>query len=251
MRILVTNDDGIEAQGLKALVRELKREAQVFVVAPEQERSASSHSISLRHPLKVKELEEGIWSVDGTVADCVNLGLNRLLKNKPDLVISGINRGANLGCDIFYSGTVAGAREAVILGVPAFAISVEYAGSEPDYDVPAKFALRFAKYLIRKKFNNRVVFNVNFPAIPYEQIKGLKFTSQGIRIYSPEVLEQLDSKGNKFYYLNGEVIGGKPIPDSDIMAIEEGYISITPLALDFTFYQVLETLRKEKPEPEL
>jgi len=247
-RILLTNDDGISAPGLKALAEELEKEFEVEVVAPDRERSASSHSITFHKPVWVYEIKPRWKAVTGTSVDCVNLAVNKLLNPKPDLVIAGINRGANLGCDIFYSGTVAGAREAGILGLPAFAISIEVGkNSEPDYSYPARFARRFAKFVLENKFPHRLIFNVNFPALASEEIKGFKFTSQGIRVYHPKIWEREDPRGNKYYWLNGEVKGGRDIKGSDILAVEQGYISITPLGLDFTDYQVLSHLREIDP----
>lgn len=249
MLILLTNDDGIEAPGLQVLAEELAKEFKVEVVAPDRERSASSHSISLNHPLTAERVKPGWHKVNGTSADCVNLAVNKLLPRKPDLVVSGINRGANLGCDLFYSGTVAGAREAGILGIPAFAVSVDFRSNNPlDYQTSAEFSRKFAHYLLNQKLNSRVIFNLNFPALPLEKIKGIKFTRQGIRIYSPSVQEYHDPSGNKCYLLNGAVLGGQKIEDSDIVAVEEGYISITPLGMDFTDYELLSQLKKFKPE---
>jgi len=249
MKILITNDDGIFAPGLKALADELAKEFEIEVVAPDKERSASSHSITFHKPLWVYELKPNWKAVTGTCVDCVNLAVNKLLEEKPELVVAGINRGANLGCDIFYSGTVAGAREAGILGLPAFAISIEVKqGAEPDYSLPAQFAREFARYLLDKKINRRVIFNINFPALSKDEIKGVRFTRQGIRVYEPKIWEREDPRGNKYYWLNGEVKGGRRIEDSDIVAIEQGYISITPLGLDFTDYELLDQLKKLNPK---
>jgi len=252
MLILLTNDDGINAEGIQALADELGKDFPVEVVAPDQERSASSHSITLNQPLTTLEFKPGWRMVTGTSADCVNLAVNKLLPKKPDLVISGINRGANLGCDVFYSGTVAGAREAGILGIPAFAVSVDV-NPDPaergiDYQPAAEFALKFAHYLLVQRLDHRLIFNLNFPGIPREKIKGAKFTRQGVRIYSTKVLERNDQAGNKCYLLNGSVKGGEKIEDSDIMAVEQGFISITPLALDFTDYELLSRLKNSDPE---
>ena len=249
MRILLTNDDGINAEGLRVLAAELQKEHDIFVVAPDQERSASSHSITFRHPLLSHQVKDNWHAISGTTVDCVNLGVNGLMKQKPDLVISGINRGANLGCDIFYSGTVAGAREAGILGIPAFAISVEFKGDERiDYQPAAEFARKFAYFVQNQKYVNRIIFNINFPLLPKNKIKGSRFTRQGIRIYESKVIEREDPRGNKYYWLNGDVVGGQQIPDSDIVAIQEGYISISPLELDTTDCELLSELKKLDPE---
>jgi len=253
MRILLTNDDGITASGLKALAEELQKEFEIEVVAPDRERSASSHSITFRQPLWVSEIMPHWRAVTGTSVDCVNLAVNGLLKNKPDLVVSGINRGANLGCDIFYSGTVAGAREAGILGIPAFAISVEYRiDREIDYKPSARFAKRFIHFLKNNSdslmSNPRVIFNINLPGLPEEEIKGVRWTRQGIRIYQSQVWEREDPRGHKYYWLNGSACGGKPIEDSDIIALDQGYISITPLELDFTDQKLLALLKNSFSE---
>jgi 5'-nucleotidase len=251
MLILLTNDDGIEGEGLEVLAAELSKEKQfeVEAYAPDRERSASSHSITFRQPLFSYEAKPGFRAVSGTSVDCVNLAVNGLMKKRPDLVISGINRGANLGCDIFYSGTVAGAREAGILGLPAFSISVEYRGAEEMiYGPAAEFARKFAQFVVKQGYMNRVIFNVNFPLLPKDKIKGVRFTRQGIRIYQSKVWEREDPRGNKYYWLNGEVCGGQDIPESDIVAVREGFISISPLKLDFTDYDLLEELKKLDPE---
>jgi len=249
MLILITNDDGINAPGIQALAEELRKEFDVRVVAPDQERSASSHSISLNQPLVPVELKPDFIAVNGTSADCVNLAVNSLLSQKPDLVVSGINRGANLGCDVFYSGTVAGAREAGILGIPAFAVSLDVKpGQETDYKPAAEFSRKFARFLFTSQNHSRVIFNLNFPSIPREQIKGVRFTRQGIRVYSSKVQEWHEPDGRKFYQINGAVIGGKQIEDSDIVAVEQGYISISPLGMDFTDYNLLLQLKKFDPQ---
>ncbi len=251
MFILLTNDDGVDAPGLEMLASELAKEKDLEfeAFAPDRERSASSHSITFRAPPFSYEPRDRFHAVSGTTVDCVNLAVNGLLKRRPDLVISGINHGANLGCDVFYSGTVAGAREAGILGLPAFAISVEYRGKEEvDYRPAAQFARKFARFVLKQNYMSRVIFNVNFPLLPKEKIKGVRFTRQGIRIYQSEVLEREDPRGNKYYWLNGDVCGGQDIPDSDIVAVREGFISVSPLKLDFTDYDLLEELNKLDPE---
>ncbi len=252
MLILITNDDGINAPGIQALAAELEKEFSVEVVAPDSERSASSHSITLNQPLTAVEVKPGWRKVSGTSADCVNLAVNKLLCPRPDLVISGINRGANLGCDIFYSGTVAGAREAGILGIPAFALSVDFRSDSPDsYQDAAEFGRKFARYLLSRRNHARIIFNINLPGLPKEKIQGARFTRQGIRVYSSKVREFHDPKGNKCYQLDGAVAGGQKIEDSDILAVEQGYISITPLGMDFTDYGLLAELKKDDPEARL
>jgi 5'-nucleotidase len=248
LKILLTNDDGIEAEGIRVLANTLSDLAEVSVVAPDRERSASSHSISFRQPLRVKEFGPKSWMVSGTAVDCLNVAIFKLLPQKPDLVISGINRGANLGWDVFYSGTVAGAREAVMLGMPSFAISLEimggvFDGTSGDHFQPAaNFAQRFIEFMSQNHLPSRTYFNINIPGIPEKDLKGPLFTCQGVRIYRSEVTERTDHNGERCFWIGGEVIGREPMGNSDIEAVEKGHISITPFGLDFTQRDALEML---------
>ncbi len=240
--ILLTNDDGIHAEGLKSLAEALKDEAEIIVVAPDRERSACSHSMTLGIPLRVKEIKPGWWATSGTPADCVNLTVNRLLKKRPDLVISGINYGANLGCDINYSGTVSAAREAAMLGLRSMAVSLDCLNSHADFGPAAAIAKRLARTLAENQLPVQTYLNINVPALPEDKIKSIRITKQGKRRYSNNILEQNDQYGNSCYWLGGEPNGGEPIEDSDIVAVSEGYVSVTPLGLDFTQYQAIPIL---------
>jgi len=246
MKILLTNDDGIEALGLKALVRALEGWAEVAVAAPDEERSATSHSVTLRRPISLREVGPRRWAIAGTPVDCVHLAVLKLLDFRPDLLISGINQGANLGCDIIYSGTVAGAREAALLGVPAFAISLNTWNSHPNFEPAAEFAVKLARRILEKGLSPSTFLNVNVPDLPPAEIKPFRLTRQGKRIYSKKIEEILEPGGKRQFVLGGADFSGEPIEDSDIVAVEQGHISITPLQLDTTHYPALEALRDLK-----
>ncbi len=249
MRVLVTNDDGIEAEGLIALEKALAGAGtEVIVVAPDEERSASSHSVSLRKPIRLKERTRNRFAICGTPVDTVHIAINHLLKNRmPDLVVSGINRGANLGCDIHYSGTVGAAREASILGLRSLAVSLDTVNPHPDFGYAANMAVDMAKLVFENGLPPRTILNMNLPDLSPEKIKGIKVTRQGVRKYDSMIQENEDKNGDTCYMLSGGVIGGEPIPESDIVAVEQGYISITPLRLDLTNDCVIEWLKERIP----
>ncbi|OGP57263.1 MAG: 5'/3'-nucleotidase SurE [Deltaproteobacteria bacterium RBG_13_61_14] len=243
MKILITNDDGIEAPGLATLVQAFAGQAEIAVAAPDQERSATSHSVTLRKPIGLRELGKRRWAIEGTPVDCVHLAVLKLLDFKPDLVISGINHGANLGCDIIYSGTVAGAREAALLGFPAFAISLNSWNSHPNFQPAAEFAVKLARQVLARKIQPPTFLNVNLPDLPPAEIKPFRITRQGRRIYSKKIEEILKPNGQPGFVLGGDSASGEPIEDSDIVAVDQGHISITPLQLDTTSYPALLQLR--------
>lgn len=244
VNILVTNDDGVYSYGLKALAHEMRKIGNVYVVAPLSEKSATSHSLTLHRPLRVKRIGvKQTYAVNGTPTDCVNLALNGLLKERPQIVVSGINNGPNLADDITYSGTVAAAIEATLLGVPAIAISI--AGrNKLYYQTAVKIAYKLVKKVITESLPPNVLLNVNVPNLPEHKIKGYRFTRQGKRQYGDSIIEKVDPRGEKYYWIGGDVLGDKPIKNSDVEAIEEGYISITPIQLDLTAYSFLEKLSK-------
>lgn len=250
MRILVTNDDGILAEGIYAVAKTLKKVAdEVIVVAPESEQSATGHSITLNRPLrvnKVKFFETDIeaYAVNGTPVDCVKLAVEAILKDrKPDLVVSGINNGPNLGTDVIYSGTVSAAVEAAILEIPSVAISmaghkdISYAGA-------AEFACRIAKNIFQLHDRNETIINVNYPTIPEEEIKGVKITTLGIRKYTNAFEERKDPRGNSYYWVSGAVKEMEQKEESDISAIAGNYISITPIHFDLTHFETYKELKK-------
>ncbi len=242
--ILITNDDGVHAPGIQALAEALRPLGEVHVVAPDREVSACSQSLTLKHPLRAERLEQRVHAVDGTPADCVNLAIVKLLPRRPDLVVSGINRGANLGEDIFYSGTVGGAREATFFRVPAIAISLA-ARSEIDFGPSAEFAARLAARVLDQGLPEHTLLNVNVPpGCP----AGVAVTVQGRREHEGTILEALAPRRRTYYWI--EEGRDRWVSDemSDIFAIRKGLISITPLQTDTTHHAVLAALRAWEPD---
>jgi 5'-nucleotidase len=237
--ILVTNDDGVHAPGIQALVAALRPLGEVHVVAPDREVSASSQSLTLKHPLRADRIETNVHSVDGTPADCVNLAIVKLLPRRPDLVVSGINRGANLGEDVFYSGTVGGAREGVFFGVPSLAISLA-ARSETDFRPAAQFAHALSVKVLEKGLPERTLLNVNVPPGP---LTGVAITVQGRREHEGTILEGLDPRRRTYYWI--EEGRDRWVSDdmSDIFAVRKGLVSVTPLQSDTTHHAVLAAFR--------
>jgi 5'-nucleotidase len=239
--LLVTNDDGISAPGLQALARELAMVGRVTVIAPDREQSASSHALTLHRPLRVYRQAENSFSVDGTPTDCVNLGiLNLIAEQRPALVVSGINRGLNLGDDITYSGTVAAAFEGVLLGIPSFAVSQETGPDGPEFHRAARFAAHLARLLLRRPLPPGTLLNVNVPHAPP---RGVRITRQGRRTYHQGVEQRTDPSGRTYYWLGGIPPRWDDDPDSDYAAIRDAYVSITPLHLDLTHQPLREELR--------
>lgn len=242
MLILVTNDDGVHSAGLTSLASALSDLGQVVIVAPDRERSAIGHALTLHSPLRAELIKPDIYAVDGTPTDCVNLGIHGLFNARPDLVVSGINRGANMGEDVTYSGTVSAAMEATLMGVPAFAISLDLLTVEQsDYTPAACFAKGLAETIIRQGLPNDTFLNVNVPAgVP----AGSKITRQGKRRYDEMIVEKVDPRGRKYYWIGGGQCQFEEIPGSDFMALAEGFISVTPLHLDLTNYRSFDSLRQ-------
>ncbi|MDP8257004.1 MAG: 5'/3'-nucleotidase SurE [Candidatus Alcyoniella australis] len=240
--ILVSNDDGIDAAGIKALSEALASLDRVIVVAPDRERSAASHALTLHHPLRYTEVGPGRFMVDGTPTDCVHLAVNGLLDERPQLLVSGINRGGNLGDDITYSGTVAAAMEGTLLKVPSIAISLD--GFERfDYQDAAHFAVRIARKVIQRGLPPDHLLNVNVPERHNGVPRGVMITRQGKRFYGEPVVEKLDPRGRKYYWIGAE--GDQhPQPEkgTDLWAVQNGYISVTPLWLDLTGQELLGEL---------
>ncbi|MGI5912917.1 MAG: 5'/3'-nucleotidase SurE [Syntrophomonadaceae bacterium] len=244
MRILLTNDDGIYARGIQALLPELSSIGELFVAAPDRERSGTGHSITVFDPIRVVKTSlpgvKSAWIIGGTPVDCVKLALNKLLPSSIDLVISGINHGPNLGTDVLYSGTVSAAAEGVILGVPAIAVSLNSYQDDADFNFSARFTrnvIRVARY---RGLEKKILINVNIPALPQKDIKGIKVTKLGVRNYDNLFDERQDPRGNTYYWLGGGVVKEDQEPDSDVFAIQEGYISITPIHLDLTEYSLID-----------
>ena len=237
-RILITNDDGIHAPGLKALEKALEPVGDVLVVAPDSERSATSQSITIHSPLRVYAIDERHYAVSGTPADAVILALHQLMKSPPNLVVSGINPGANLGENLIYSGTVAGALEATLHGVPAIAVSLA-SRKTLDFTVAAAFAAELAAKVLREGLPPGVMLNVN---VPRGEVRGVRFTSQSRKITQNIVHEKHDPRGRPYYWQDEQVALENVEPDSDYSAIIAHDISITPLQADRTDYPSLERL---------
>jgi len=237
--ILVTNDDGVHAPGIRALAEALRPLGQVEVVAPDREVSACSQSLTLKHPLRVEEIAPGYHSVDGTPADCVNLACVKLLPQHPDIVVSGINRGGNLGDDVFYSGTVGGAREGTFFGVPAVAFSLA-SKTESDYTHAAAFAHLLVAEVLARGLPRYTLLNVN---VPVGEPKGVVVTVQGRREHEGEVLEGLDPRRRTYYWIEEGRDLWVSDEMSDVHAIRSGLVSVTPLQTDTTHHGALASLR--------
>jgi 5'-nucleotidase len=246
-RVLISNDDGINAQGLKVLekaVRAIAKEA--WVVAPETEQSAVAHSITLRNPLRIRHVSGKRFAVDGTPTDCVLLAINEIMKdNPPDIVLSGINNGCNLGEDVTYSGTVAAAIEGLLLGVPSIAFSQHFEDGKPiHWPTAAHWTPIVLKKLQGMSIPKNTFLNVNFPDVVYKDVTGMKITSQGERKIGDSVHTYTDPKGKPYYWIGSQQLTGKTQKGSDIAAVESGAVSITPLSIDLTNKSVLRTMRK-------
>jgi 5'-nucleotidase len=231
--ILACNDDGIGAAGLRALVESLAPLGDVVVVAPDRERSAAGHSLTLTRPLRVVNERPGWYGVDGTPTDCVALAMTELLPRKPDLVVAGINHGWNLGDDVTYSGTVAIAMEATLKGVPAFAVSSP-AGREGELRAAADCACRLAREVLRRGLPHDTLLNVNVPDRSPEAVAGWLITRQGRRVYSESVVRNVDPRGLPYYWIGGTPPVWKGSGGTDDAAVRDGWISVTPLHLDLT-----------------
>lgn len=240
MRILVTNDDGVYAAGIIALARALSQIAEVTVVAPDRNRSGASNSLTLHNPLRVKYLENGFISVEGTPTDCVHLALTGLLKNKPDMVVSGINAGSNLGDDVFYSGTVAAAMEGRFIGLPAIAMSLAYQENPQHYGTAAEIAKQLALNLRANHLPPKTILNVNVPDLPSHELNGFSVTRMGTRHASEGTFPDKDPRGNTIYWFGLPGPEQDAGPGTDFHAISQKKVSITPLQLDLTHYSAFE-----------
>jgi 5'-nucleotidase len=244
-KILISNDDGIHSEGIKALARAMKALGEVYVVAPDRERSASSHSLTLYHPLRVEEIRKNWYAVDGTPTDCVNLAINGILEERPDVVVAGINKGPNLGDDITYSGTVSVAMEGTLLGVPSVAVSIT-AKRDFHFKTAADFAKRLVRFVLKNGLPSDTLLNVNVPNVVPGEIKGYRITKQGKRVYGDAVVEKIDPRGRKYYWIGGGDLGFVHSKDSDFQAISEGYASVTPIHLNLTNHSALREIKKWK-----
>ncbi len=241
MRILISNDDGVSAPGISVLATELASVATVEVVAPDRNRSGASNSLTLRDPLRIKKLENGYYSVEGTPTDCVHLALTGFLEPVIDMVVSGINEGANLGDDILYSGTVAAAMEGRHLGLPAIAISV-VGDTNLHYDTAAVIARQLVMKLSVNSLPSQTILNVNVPNLPLDQIQGIQVTRLGTRHSAEPTIKEYDPRGRLIFWVGPPGLEADAGPGTDFHAINAGYVSVTPLHLDMTNYKLFDQL---------
>lgn len=242
--ILVTNDDGVHAPGIRLLFQALHKVGHPVIIAPERDNSGASHSLTLDRPLRVRKLEADIHTLDGTPTDCISIGVEKILLEKPALVVSGINPGGNLGDDVSYSGTVSAAVEGTMLGVPSLAVSL--VGEPPlRFETAAEFAVRLAEMVLERGLPRDTLLNVNVPNLPADRIPGIRFTRQGYRIYKNAIKETFDPVGRKHYWIGGGTPSWDRDPDTDSTAVLlDHHISITPIHLDLTNHEALASMRE-------
>ena len=246
MHILLSNDDGYLAEGLNALANALREHAEISVVAPDRNRSAASNSLTLEMPLRAYATDNGFIKVDGTPTDCVHLAITGLLDHEPDMVFAGINHGSNLGDDVLYSGTVAAATEGRFLGLPAIAISL--VGSNPiHFETAANVAVTLLKQLVKKPLPKDTILNVNVPDVALKDLKGFKATRLGQRHKSEPVIKSKDPRGRIIYWVGPPGAEQDAGPGTDFYAINEGYVSVTPLQVDLTRYESIDALASWLP----
>src|SRR5919108_1616276 len=240
VRILLTNDDGIHSDGLIKLEQALREVGDVYVVAPAAEMSGASHSLTLARPLRIRQIDDRHWTVDGTPTDCITLALNKILPEEehPQICASGINHGGNLGDDATYSGTVAGALEATILGVPGLAFSL-VARENFDFSESARFAVTAVRKVLAEGLPEGTLLNIN---IPNGSIKGVRVTRQGIKNARPVITEHIDPRGKPYFWIGEQYFRSSAEDGTDYRAIEDGYVSITPLKSDMTDHALLSSL---------
>jgi 5'-nucleotidase len=239
-KILITNDDGIHSDGIAKLEEAMKGLGEVFVVAPASEMSGASHSLTLARPLRIRQIDERHWTVDGTPTDCVTLALNTILnaEQMPDVCVSGINMGGNLGDDASYSGTIAGALEATILGVPGLAFSL--VGTENfDFTHAARFATEAVRRVVEEGLPEGTLLNINFPPGP---VKGVRVTTQGIRNAVPVITRHVDPRGKPYYWIGQKVLRDTNADGTDYYAVRQGFVSVTPMRADMTNHAALDEI---------
>ena len=243
--ILLTNDDGIHAPGLQMLFKKSRKLGKTTVIAPEHDNSAASHSLTMNRPLRVREIAENIYAINGTPTDCVTIGIGKILAQKPDLVISGINPGPNLGDDVSYSGTVSAAIESTMLGIPAIAVSLAAESDPLYYKTAVDFSVRLAEIILVKGLPRDTLLNVNVPNTDPDRINGIAFTRRGRRLYEDAIKETFDPWGRKHYWIGGGTPSFDADEDTDSAAISVNKISITPMHLDPTNYEALTFMQNE------
>jgi 5'-nucleotidase len=241
MRILISNDDGVHAPGLAHLAEALSKIGDITVVAPDRNRSGVSNSLTLEHPLRVISTANGFFSINGTPTDCVHVAVTGLLKEMPDIVVSGINEGSNLSDDVLYSGTVAAATEGRFLGLPSIAISLAGPRCE-HYDTAAQVAKNLVEQLRTTPLTTDTILNVNVPDVPFSELRGIQVTRLGTRHIAEPTIKAIDPRGRKIYWIGPPGLEQDAGPGTDFYAVSSGYVSITPLHVDLTHYKVLDEL---------
>jgi len=252
MEILITNDDGIYAEGIYALANAMKKAGNITVVAPDTQRSAVGHAITIADPLRVSPANRNGkffgYAASGTPADCVKLGIKAIMKKRPDLVISGINLGGNIGYNILYSGTVSGATEGALLGIPSIAVSLD-TFVKPDFSAAAAFTLKLAALLKKRALPPGTLLNVNLPNIAPRRIKGVRVTRQSLTSFNDWFDKRKDPHGGTYYWMTGEFQPTDADPASDLNAVNQGYISVTPIQFDLTNYKFAAELENWPLKP--
>jgi len=241
--ILITNDDGVFAEGLVELAKLLKKKYRVTIVAPDRERSASSHSLTIHHPLRIFKIKEDRYAVDGTPTDCVILATHKIIESKIDLVISGINNGPNMGEDILYSGTVAAAIEAMNLGIPAIAVSMGFR-DKGEFSEGAEILLHMLDNDLFSIMSTDCILNINLPQVPLQKISGIKVTRLGHRVYSDFIKERKDPRGRPYYWIGGQTPKWTGGVETDFHAVSNNAVSITPITIDMTKYSFFPQIKK-------
>ncbi|MCQ2957414.1 MAG: 5'/3'-nucleotidase SurE [Candidatus Gastranaerophilales bacterium] len=248
MKILIANDDGIQATGINTLAKELCNENEVYIVAPDQERSAAGHALTLNMPIRVREVDLGIpvakaYAISGTPGDCVKMGITEILDVKPDLVISGINHGPNLGADVLYSGTVSAAMEGAVLGYPSIAVSLcDLNGSSYNIKPTAKFVSNFIKKIHNINFPKKTILNINVPDGELKDMKGVCIVKLDMRMYTVAYEKHFDTRGKVYYWMAGEPISENHEQGTDISAVLQNKISITPVTFEMTHKSIMPDL---------
>ncbi|MDR3592368.1 MAG: 5'/3'-nucleotidase SurE [Negativicutes bacterium] len=248
MRILLTNDDGINAPGIQALWQELSAIGEITVVAPDSERSATSQAITVHHPIRVDEfcIENPpicAWRVGGTPTDCVKIAVEALMKDKPDVVVSGINQGPNMGTDVLYSGTVSAAIEGALHGIPAIAVSLTN-WQAADFGPAARFARKLVLTMAERSLPPNTLLNVNVPSLPAEQLKGVAITKLGVTEYENTFERRLDPRGRTYYWMGGSLVDSRNEEGTDVEVVKQGKISVTPIHFDLTNYAIMHLLEE-------
>ena len=248
--ILITNDDGITAPGIKALVEAARPLGKVVVVAPDKPQSGMGHAITIGTPLRMNKVEMfdeiEAWQTSGTPVDCVKLAVDKILHRKPDICLSGINHGANHSINVIYSGTMSAAMEASIESIPSIGFSLLDYRFEADFSAATYYANQIIKTVLNNKFDKHLLLNVNFPSIPKKEVKGIKICKQAYAKYVEDFDERLDPHGKKYYWLTGEFVNFDKSKDTDVWALQNNYVSVVPVQFDLTNYTLKQQLEKKK-----